>query len=287
MFCVMFFSPGRRICSTCNQEIQSSSKAIMLSGRVYHSQCLECNECGTSLASGAFVQLLRDETNASTDSPLLSCTKCYNDQTRKCARCSIPFEPHDGILFFADQHYHENCFRCTQCNGLIGVLDFVKDDQARAICMNCFNRISSPKFLASKDMLEKVCEVCQKVFEHIDIIVSYKETLFHPKCFRCDQCHCNLEIRAYDNNGLNKNLGVLCDTCHQLDAVKCAKCLELLEEQEHSVKWNGLEYHEKCFICTKCEKSLVPQVFIVKNKKMLCLDCVSRDDGEYATNDNL
>jgi len=86
--------------------------------------------------------------------------------------------------------------------------------------------------------------------------VDYNGQSYHSGCFSCGACKKGLKNKVIKNvNGIFYD-----EACYeQYQDDMCAKCGQLLTEG--GLVYNGKNYHEECFVCKKCNKSLSGKSF--------------------------
>ncbi|XP_042303098.1 four and a half LIM domains protein 5 isoform X2 [Sceloporus undulatus] len=69
-----------------------------------------------------------------------------------------------------------------------------------------------------------------------------------------------------------------CVKCYDsLFANFCEECKKPIECDSKDLAYKGLHWHEVCFKCAKCQKSLVEKPFAVKDELLLCTECYSNE----------
>mmetsp|Transcript_56696 Transcript_56696/g.184520 ORF Transcript_56696/g.184520 Transcript_56696/m.184520 type:complete len:595 (+) Transcript_56696:61-1845(+) len=159
-------------------------------------------------------------------------------------------------------------------------------------------RGSSPRPIAKKD---DMCDTCG---EHIDgTVTKAGGKHYHPECFVCAGCKgklgetfypigqnnycekCGKETALKDNPecgkcktkivGIFKKLAdgsAICADCSPTDS--CAACGKTLTGQY--LHFDGNKFHNECFKCEDCEKSLDGGVFKGDGGKRLCKGCAEQ-----------
>lgn len=54
---------------------------------------------------------------------------------------------------------------------------------------------------------------------------------------------------------------------------KCASCERRFVKGDRKTKYNGLEYHQDCFICSSCHQPIKKSFYNMGNNEFRCSDC--------------
>ncbi|KAM4903937.1 four and a half LIM domains protein 5 [Sylvia borin] len=96
-------------------------------------------------------------------------------------------------------------------------------------------------------------------------------TSSHTDCHFCLQ---SLRGRKYALRGEN----AYCVPCYDsLYANPCEGCKQPIECSSKDLAYKGRHWHEGCFRCAKCRRSLVEKPFAAKDEVLLCTECYSDD----------
>ncbi|XP_026702055.1 four and a half LIM domains protein 5 isoform X2 [Athene cunicularia] len=96
----------------------------------------------------------------------------------------------------------------------------------------------------------------------------------HTDCHYCLQ---SLRGRKYALREEN----AYCVTCYEsLFANPCEECKKPIECDSKDLAYKGRHWHEGCFKCAKCSRSLVEKPFAAKDEVLLCTECYS---DEYSS----
>jgi len=117
------------------------------------------------------------------------------------------------------------------------------------------------------DIEDNTCGACYKtVFGAATVALNRK---YHPSCFKCSTCGELLTGEFYDQGGrpfCKKDF-------ERRNLQACGLCTKTIENGSGSIHdREGNYYHDTCFICQKCNGSVVEGYFIVKGKR-LCPHC--------------
>lgn len=96
--------------------------------------------------------------------------------------------------------------------------------------------------------------------------------MYHVTCFNCFQCGDSLvgkEVRTEDE----KNFDLQCYILY--GANKCDICAQpITGENEKYVKIKGKSFHEGCYVCTQCGKSLRKKRYHQDGRTRTCQACI-------------
>ncbi|XP_053795360.1 four and a half LIM domains protein 5 isoform X2 [Vidua macroura] len=99
-------------------------------------------------------------------------------------------------------------------------------------------------------------------------------TSSHTDCHFCLQ---SLRGRKYALREEN----AYCVPCYDsLYANPCEECKQPIECNSKDLAYKGRHWHEGCFRCAKCSRSLVEKPFAAKDEVLLCTECYS---DEYSS----
>ncbi|GCB78868.1 hypothetical protein scyTo_0020153 [Scyliorhinus torazame] len=92
--------------------------------------------------------------------------------------------------------------------------------------------------------------------------------------FDCHYCKESLLGKKYilrDNNQY-------CVKCYEnLYSNMCEDCKAPIGSDSKDLSYKDLHWHEKCFNCAKCTRSLAEKPFAVKDENLLCTECYSNE----------
>ncbi|XP_019855906.1 PREDICTED: LIM and senescent cell antigen-like-containing domain protein 1 isoform X2 [Amphimedon queenslandica] len=167
-----------------------------------------------------------------------------------CNLCQDPFEPTDGMVNAGGHVWHETCFVCVQCFQPFPEGVFF-EHEGRRYCEQDYKTLYAP-----------CCSGCGDFV--IGRVIRAVSQSWHPKCFKCVNCHCELA-----DIGFVKNQGrPLCKRCNSEfkgGAKKfCAKCSKQLTARCREK--DGDLYCLRCFdnmessICGACRRPIEGRV---------------------------
>nr|XP_033812027.1 four and a half LIM domains protein 3 isoform X1 [Geotrypetes seraphini]XP_033812029.1 four and a half LIM domains protein 3 isoform X1 [Geotrypetes seraphini] len=88
--------------------------------------------------------------------------------------------------------------------------------------------------------------------------------------FDCDSCKESLYGRKY----IQMDDGPHCIPCYDsLFANTCDECKELIGHDARELYYEDRHYHEHCFRCFRCDRSLADEPFTCQGDELLCNDC--------------
>jgi len=131
---------GKRICLDCFGKVAKTicfkckkpiiGRTVTALGNVYHPECFCCTVCGDLFAKGSYFE----------HDGLPYCFFHYNQLFGKiCCICDkvIP----TGAINFAENFYHETCFKCHGCNCHLTLKSHVSAVDGRPMCSKCFEKL--------------------------------------------------------------------------------------------------------------------------------------------------
>ncbi|VDD80848.1 unnamed protein product [Mesocestoides corti] len=111
------------------------------------------------------------------------------------------------------------------------------------------------------------CTKCMQPIGIAEPVVALNKR-WHPKCFVCTNCQCNL----VDKNFSSKTNAPYCEACFsEKHQPQCDKCAGPIESDQKYAVIGGKNYHSTCFVCEVCQKSLYGGKYAKKNDKITCL----------------
>ncbi|CAD5226666.1 unnamed protein product [Bursaphelenchus xylophilus] len=119
------------------------------------------------------------------------------------------------------------------------------------------------------------CHRCNQVIppDSVGILPSNKhsvlEDIWHPACFKCEECNDLLADLLY----FHKDGKYLCGR-HYCEKTydRCAGCDELILDKQYT-RAEDRSWHVKHFCCFGCDKSFINEDYVNKNEMFYCLDC--------------
>ncbi|KAK3521587.1 hypothetical protein QTP70_014766, partial [Hemibagrus guttatus] len=94
--------------------------------------------------------------------------------------------------------------------------------------------------------------------------------------FTCFYCRDDLSGKKY----VQKDDKPVCVRCFdKFCANNCAECRRSISTDSKELHYKGRYWHEDCFRCSKCYKNLAKESFSVKEDRILCGKCSSREDA--------
>ncbi|KAF5880025.1 four and a half LIM domains protein 1-like, partial [Clarias magur] len=94
--------------------------------------------------------------------------------------------------------------------------------------------------------------------------------------FACFYCRDDLNGKKY----VQKDDKPVCVRCFdKFCANNCAECRRPIGTDSKELHYKGRYWHSDCFRCSKCYKNLAKESFSVKDDRILCGNCSSREDA--------
>jgi hypothetical protein len=165
---------------------------------------------------------------------------------------------------FKGKQWHEECFCCGTCKKAIGNKSFIPRDQD-VVCVTCY-----------EDKFAQRCSKCQQVITRGGI--TYKGQPWHKECFVCNGCKKPLAGVKFTC----KDDAAYCMDCYNKQFAKsCARCAKAITGAGGSkfVSFEDQHWHSDCFVCSKCNVSLIGKGFLTDGSDIVCPDC-SQVEGE-------
>ncbi|CAF4108003.1 unnamed protein product [Rotaria sordida] len=224
-------------CSKCTSSIDQSHQSIIrFNNRLYHNNCFTCGICHKNLNNSTNTKIAVDN-----NEPV--CAQCKLANARMCYVCQKPILT-DGSITFDTNTYHDDCFRCCQCQKLLIDETKLAKHNSKPCCITCYDKQFAPQ-----------CSQCLKPIS-TGKIVTCDTKKYHSDCFRCGQCNKSLvdEKDLYEYNSKP-----CCFQCYEQQvAPQCVECHKPISIGK-VLGWNENKYHEDCFRCYQCNKSLAEQ----------------------------
>lgn len=106
----------------------------------------------------------------------------------------------------------------------------------------------------------------------IDDKIMFHQHHFHPDCFTCEQCSCDLRERPrYAAPTTNRPY---CDACFTQNFGKiCAACSFVIDVNDQQVEVGDKHWHAEHFVCGNCNKSLIGIGFAEHDGIPFCIPC--------------
>jgi hypothetical protein len=242
---------GKR-CHVCKDVIRG--KSVDGNGTFFHPQHFCCYRCGSDMNGKKFK--LHPETKNCYCMPCYDIEKIENEpEEHMCSRCKRPII--GPYITLHGQFLHPEHYRCTECGCELGGGNCFEFDN----CLYC-----KPHYEA---LLRKSCAKCNKPIMGRSITALGQ--VWHPEHFCCHICNDPLldneffeeDGKAYCKEHYIQLFGKFCGTCNQPITKEGVKFLEK-------------DYHQDCFLCTKCQAHLKSGSFIEWDSQPLCMTCYGR-----------
>ncbi|XP_029029695.1 four and a half LIM domains protein 1-like [Betta splendens] len=147
---------------------------------------------------------------------------------------------------------------CFYCRDDLGGKRFVRSE-GRPVCVRCHT-----KFCAN------ACAECRRPISVETKELSHKGRYWHEECFRCAKCYKPLAKEPFST----KDERILCGKCcSREDAPRCHGCYKPILAGTESVEYKGNSWHDECFTCCDCKRSIGSQSFLSKGTDVYCSPC--------------
>uniref|UniRef100_A0A0N4ZNF6 Non-specific serine/threonine protein kinase n=1 Tax=Parastrongyloides trichosuri TaxID=131310 RepID=A0A0N4ZNF6_PARTI len=247
------------VCSKCNGIMEKGDLAVIApklgDHNTWHPACFTCKTCD---------QLLIDLTYCVRENAIY-CERHYAELHKpRCSAC-------DELIFAGEytkamnKDWHSDHFCCWQCDTALTGLRYVLRDE-HPFCIKCY-----------EDVFANQCDECGKPIGIDSKDLSYKDTHWHPDCFKCKICKISLVDKPFGS----KNDSIFCSNCYDnAFATRCDGCNEIFRAGMKKMEYKGKKWHEKCFCCLECKVPIGTKSFIPKNEEVYCATCY---EDKFAT----
>uniref|UniRef100_A0A1B6D845 LIM zinc-binding domain-containing protein n=1 Tax=Clastoptera arizonana TaxID=38151 RepID=A0A1B6D845_9HEMI len=170
-----------------------------------------------------------------------------------CAGCRQPIK--DVIVQALNKSWHQEHFVCTHCKKPITASKFNVND-GLPYCENDYT-----------NLILKKCFKCDQPIRDVVIVAGNKT--WHKEHFVCSSCNQPLSNKSF----YQENEQPLCQNCYEhLICPKCSECNHPITDT--AIIAMGMKYHQTCFRCKKCKKTISNCTFEMVNKQRICSNCV-------------
>lgn len=250
------------LCVKCNKSIKPLSLATTVAGEKYHPTCISCARCDRPLWGKGFIKdksgkLICEAgcepkvapvpvgrpASARLVRPPSSGQRqvLVSDSNSQFDGLNSSRQTFDPSMYLKQQSSNDGK-QCKVCHQSVHSRRFVTYENGDVICQPCDDRLNQkPARVNSAHLI--VCSACNK-------------TLKGAKYFT-------------ESNG-----DIICDSC-DARAARCKKCNQILKPNEaRRTLANGFQYHDRCFDCGQCNKTIQTTDFYqTETLTPLCLDC--------------
>ncbi|KAJ3405625.1 Four and a half LIM domains protein 3 [Chytriomyces hyalinus] len=124
------------------------------------------------------------------------------------------------------------------------------------------------------------CKGCNIQIPRSETTLSAVGFTWHPKCFTCANAQCGKPIGK--ESFYQRGKFSYCESCWIGDCCpKCDECGLPIEDRKEQTLVQGHAYHKSCFICSHCEKPLLPMSqFVEPDGVRFCLPCYTDVHGK-------
>ncbi|XP_052242900.1 prickle planar cell polarity protein 3-like isoform X3 [Dreissena polymorpha] len=236
-------------CEECKKPIGPDYKDLSYKEHHWHEFCFKCFECEKSLVDQPFAP----------KNERIFCADCHdNNFAARCDGCTKPFKGGMKKFEYKGKQWHEECFTCMVCSEPIRNKSFIPRDE-QVVCVPCYER----------DFAQK-CTKCSGVINKGG--VAYKNMPWHRECFTCTNCNKELAKEKFTS----KDDKPYCADCYgDMFAKKCCRCTKPITGFGGTkfISFEERHWHSDCFVCYKCDASMVGRGFLVNEGDILCPEC--------------
>src|ERR1700722_19317820 len=123
------------------------------------------------------------------------------------------------------------------------------------------------------------CTRCNQMIddENGKNIIEWNNQEYHEKCFKCFNCQISLKNKMVYTDKTNEEF--FCSICIKNQKKKnkisnrCFRCHQKFLSNTNYTQFNGKYYHELCFTCSSCNKSITNKNFHPNKNRLLCEMC--------------
>ncbi|XP_062854170.1 four and a half LIM domains protein 2-like [Trichomycterus rosablanca] len=92
--------------------------------------------------------------------------------------------------------------------------------------------------------------------------------------FDCHSCNESLLGKKY----VLREENPYCINCYEiLYSNTCKECKKLIGCTNKDLSYKDRHWHDECFHCFKCRRSLVDKSFLTKDEELVCTECYSNE----------
>jgi LIM domain-containing protein 2 len=118
-----------------------------------------------------------------------------------------------------------------------------------------------------------LCARCDHVIDDAKF-VEWNNREYHEKCFQCFDCQ-----RSLKNKMVYTDEQFFCSICiknknrNEKIISRCFRCQKNFLSNTSYTEFDGKYYHESCFTCSSCNKSIIEKQFYPNKNRLLCEIC--------------
>ncbi|VDL74790.1 unnamed protein product [Nippostrongylus brasiliensis] len=184
----------------------------------------------------------------------------YDDQNRKCATCSEPFDEGEVCVIATRTGtvYHPACFQCAECATLLVDLIYFSHD-GKVYCGRHHAEQIKPR-----------CARCDELIFGEECTEAEGRT-WHHHHFQCSDCSKELGGQKY----MQRNNKPVCLSCFHSEGsptLQCTSCKGTIPLEHPHISQSDLSWHadRRCFCCSVCAKNLLGRKYSLVNNSLYC-----------------
>ncbi|XP_066525462.1 four and a half LIM domains protein 3b [Hoplias malabaricus] len=152
-------------------------------------------------------------------------------------------------------------FHCENCKDSLYGRKYIQVDGVPH-CVPCYDQ-----------HFANICQGCKELIGHNSQELYYDDRHFHEECFRCSGCKRSLAEEPFTC----QDEVLLCNDCYCSEfSSRCVACNKIVMPGSRKLEYGGSVWHEECFVCRVCEKSLGSHAFIPDKDEYYCVPCYEK-----------
>ncbi|CAM9404857.1 four and a half LIM domains protein 2-like [Lampetra fluviatilis] len=221
-----------------------------------------CEHCVTPLAGKEYV--LRE------CKPY--CTECFTKLfSFLCVGCGKTIGAGTRKLSLDNLHWHEGCFKCSECATPIGAATEYLLEGKEIVCKSCA--------ISPTGGMGDSCVSCKRGIREGVAKVAYKGRTWHERCFACARCMETIGTKSFVPHGDE----IYCVSCNEKKtATRCFTCHKPVTEK--GVVYKEHTYHRDCLVCIGCNTPLAGLNMCTRGELLYCEPCFEKKYSKKCTN---
>lgn len=176
-----------------------------------------------------------------------------------CKSCGILFHEKEPTVAAANGLHHPSCFQCTVCHEFLAKLIYHQSDKD--------DRLYCARHYA--ELFKSRCSGCEELILSGKVVQAMNGA-WHAEHFCCAKCGEMITGKKYTKDQEKP----LCLNCHATYyAAECKGCRKKIVIGQKRLSHDDTHWHDECFICEKCENTLVLGSFNIADEKVVCVEC--------------